>query len=281
MRNKFILSVFVALCLSAAAFAQTGKSSFAGEWELDVAKSTLPEAMRVEAMMLKVAQTDKELTVQAAAKRARGVRGMEPLATYSLDGKEAVKETGSGMMAVKDTRRATLTADGKLNLTMTRNGNGSVMLKTNEIWELIDQGNTLKVTRYIETPRGALNAEMIFTRKTSGSVAAPMTEYQEAVNDMNPPAANVINGGVLNGKAKNLVKPAYPPAARAVKASGAVNVQVTIDEQGNIISAGSVSGHPLLRQAAEEAARASIFEPTLLEGQPVKVTGVIVYNFVP
>jgi TonB family protein len=97
-----------------------------------------------------------------------------------------------------------------------------------------------------------------------------------------PPSDNVrsISGGVLNGKATNLVKPAYPAAAKAVKAQGAVNVQVTIDEKGNVISATAVSGHPLLREAAVTAARASKFSPTTLEGKPVKVTGVIVYNFV-
>ena len=85
----------------------------------------------------------------------------------------------------------------------------------------------------------------------------------------------------MNGKATNLVKPEYPPAAKAVRASGAVNVQVTIDEQGNVISASAVSGHPLLRAAAEKAARESKFAPTMLSGKAVKVTGVVVYNFVP
>jgi TonB family protein len=89
-----------------------------------------------------------------------------------------------------------------------------------------------------------------------------------------------ISGGVLNGKATNLVKPPYPAAARAVRAEGAVNVQVTIDEEGNVISASAVSGHPLLRASAVQAARASKFSPTRLEGQPVKVTGIIVYNFI-
>jgi TonB family protein len=96
-----------------------------------------------------------------------------------------------------------------------------------------------------------------------------------------PVVPKVISGGVVNGKATNLVKPAYPRAALAVRASGAVNVQVTIDEKGNVISAAAVSGHPLLRAAAVSAARQSKFAPTVLSGQPVKVTGVIVYNFVP
>jgi TonB family protein len=94
-------------------------------------------------------------------------------------------------------------------------------------------------------------------------------------------APKTISGGVLNGKATNLVKPPYPPAAKAVRASGAVNVQVTVDEKGDVISASAVSGHPLLRAAAVTAARSSKFSPTLLSGKPVKVTGVIVYNFVP
>lgn len=96
-----------------------------------------------------------------------------------------------------------------------------------------------------------------------------------------PPVPKTVSGGVVNGKAVNLVKPPYPPAAKAVRASGAVNVQVTIDENGNVISASAVSGHALLRQAAESAARSSKFSPTMLSGQKVKVTGVIVYNFAP
>lgn len=91
----------------------------------------------------------------------------------------------------------------------------------------------------------------------------------------------MIMGGVVNGKATKLVKPPYPAAARAVRAGGAVQVQVTIGEDGNVLSAIAISGHPLLRQAAVDAAKASTFSPTLLSGQPVKVTGVIVYNFVP
>ncbi len=94
-----------------------------------------------------------------------------------------------------------------------------------------------------------------------------------------PPVPKIVSGGVVNGKAVNLVKPPYPPAAKAVRASGAVQVQVTIDENGNVISASAVSGHALLRQAAESAARASKFSPTMLSGQKVKVSGVIVYNF--
>jgi protein TonB len=94
-----------------------------------------------------------------------------------------------------------------------------------------------------------------------------------------PPRAP-ISGGVLNGKAISLPRPAYPPIARQAHASGTVVVQVTIDENGNVISAHAVSGHPLLQAVAVSAARGARFSPTKLSGQPVKVTGVITYNFV-
>ncbi|HVQ57009.1 MAG TPA: TonB family protein [Pyrinomonadaceae bacterium] len=89
-----------------------------------------------------------------------------------------------------------------------------------------------------------------------------------------------ISGGVLNGKAISLPKPPYPPAAKAVRAGGSVSVQVLIDENGSVVSASAVSGHPLLRAAAAAAARGARFSPTKLSGQPVKVSGVITYNFV-
>lgn len=95
------------------------------------------------------------------------------------------------------------------------------------------------------------------------------------------PVPKMVSQGVLNGRATSLPKPAYPPAAKAVRAGGSVSVQVVISESGSVISASAVSGHPLLRAASESAARGARFSPTLLSGQPVKVSGVITYNFVP
>jgi len=95
-----------------------------------------------------------------------------------------------------------------------------------------------------------------------------------------PPPRAPISGGVLNGKALSLPKPPYPQIAKAAHASGTVVVQVLIDENGNVVSAHAVSGHPLLQAVAVAAARGARFSPTKLSGQPVKVTGVIQYNFV-
>jgi len=142
-----------------------------------------------------------------------------------------------------------------------------------------NQGRYVEGQKYNETPTG-LN-----TTGTGGGgdddEGDKIVVKKETPKPTEKPVPKTISGGVVNGKAVNLVKPPYPAAARAVRAAGAVNVQVTIDESGNVISASAVSGHPLLRAAAVQAARSSKFSPTQLSGQPVKVTGVIVYNFVP
>ena len=88
-----------------------------------------------------------------------------------------------------------------------------------------------------------------------------------------------ISGGILNGKAINLPTPTYPEAAKRARIGGMVEVEVVIDINGKVISAKAVRGPGLLQTSAEMAARLARFTPTLLSGQPVKVAGVITYNF--
>jgi periplasmic protein TonB len=85
---------------------------------------------------------------------------------------------------------------------------------------------------------------------------------------------------VLTGKAISKPAPPYPAIAKAAGVQGSVAVQVLIDEQGRVLNAKATSGHPLLQSAAVQAAYKATFTPTVLTGSPVKVTGVITYNFV-
>ena len=85
-----------------------------------------------------------------------------------------------------------------------------------------------------------------------------------------------IAGGMLNSKAIYLPLPEVP----AGEATGVVLVQVLIDEQGAVVEAKAVSGPQHLQPAAVNAARLARFTPTLLLGEPVKVSGTLSYNFV-
>lgn len=88
-----------------------------------------------------------------------------------------------------------------------------------------------------------------------------------------------VSGGAMTGKATYLPQPVYSAAALAVRAQGIVVVQITVDETGKVISAKALDGNALLRPAATAAALKARFKPTTLSGVPVKVTGLITYNF--
>lgn len=105
-------------------------------------------------------------------------------------------------------------------------------------------------------------------------------DSSEDVKVEQPTTLHSLGHGSIGSNA-TLPKPIYPSAARAVRATGTVFVQVLIGENGELLSAEPIDGHPLLRTAARNAACGAKFAPTLLSGKPVRVSGVIKYNFVP
>jgi periplasmic protein TonB len=88
-----------------------------------------------------------------------------------------------------------------------------------------------------------------------------------------------LTSKVLTGNAVERRTPAYPPLARQIRLEGSVTVEIFISPDGRVESARALNGHPLLMTAAVEAARAWRFQPTLLNGVAVRVTGVITFNF--
>jgi periplasmic protein TonB len=150
--------------------------------------------------------------------------------------------------------------------------------------------NTAAPIMVASLDRGAALAPSL---PSASSVSAPMAAGPSVKSDGEAPAMapapaaaagrsgplKPISGGVLNGKAISLPAPSYPELARRASASGVVEVEVVIDVTGKVISVKATSGPAVLRQAAELAAKQARFGPTLLSGQPMRVTGVITYNF--
>jgi protein TonB len=119
----------------------------------------------------------------------------------------------------------------------------------------------------------------------TGSGTAPVVR----VDDATPPPAPVVvrpattqkvSTGVLIAKAISLPQPPYPQIAKQIRIQGPVTVQILVDEEGRVLTAQPVSGHPTLVAAAREAALHARFTPTKLSGVAVKVQGLITYNFV-
>ena len=94
-----------------------------------------------------------------------------------------------------------------------------------------------------------------------------------------PPKIVRKANNALLASAINRVEALYPPTALTARANGTVFVEVTIDESGNVISARPLSGPALLREAAVDAARGWTFQPTIMQGRPVKVIGPLTFTF--
>lgn len=113
--------------------------------------------------------------------------------------------------------------------------------------------------------------EPVYYASTDGEFSATIKKEAFAGS-----ALNVREG---NAGAIRLPTPEFPPIARAAQASGTVEVEVMLDEEGKVIAAQAISGHPLLVAASVKAARLAEFKPTRFHGKPVKIVGVIDYHF--
>ena len=142
----------------------------------------------------------------------------------------------------------------------------------------------------VTTPNSTDSAPVTKTARpdsttSSSAASAPSPDKSSAPKTAPPdtktssPNTRPVSGGVLNGIAISLPKPRYPAVARNARASGVVTVEVLLDEEGKVISARALDGSPYLRDAAVEAARLARFSPTVLSGQPMRVSGVITYKF--
>ncbi|MDQ3013792.1 MAG: energy transducer TonB [Acidobacteriota bacterium] len=153
---------------------------------------------------------------------------------------------------------------------------------------------TSPVTRLMPTaftnvglPPGTGQPTGIFGGRTDGDPVPPPPEAKPRPTpdptptpEIKPPGTAKVSEGVLQGGAIRKPRPTYPAIAKAARASGPVQVVVTISEEGRVIEAYAASGHALLRAAAVEAARQWAFSPTTLSKVPVKVQGVLTFNFV-
>jgi len=88
-----------------------------------------------------------------------------------------------------------------------------------------------------------------------------------------------ISQGVSQGLLIKRVQPKYPPAALAVRAQGAVQIEATINKEGNVTNLKVLSGDPVLARAALDAVRQWRYKPYYLDGDPVEIQTQITVNF--
>jgi TonB family protein len=143
---------------------------------------------------------------------------------------------------------------------------------------IFDPVDGISFTLYPET-KAARKAE--FSRKVeSPPPSTPRISVSPSASANGEPTKKVnAHSEIKQGEALRKVTPTYPQTARAARVSGPVVVQALIGETGEVIEAVAVSGHPLLRGPVVQAARKWVFSPTEVSGKPVKIQGILNFNF--
>src|SRR5262249_47523608 len=96
-----------------------------------------------------------------------------------------------------------------------------------------------------------------------------------------PQEPQKVSESDLQSRAITKVKPVYPPNAKRMNATGPVEVEIIISEEGLVVEAKAISGHLALRSAAVEAARKWVFKPETLNGAKVRMKSVLTFIFTP
>lgn len=107
----------------------------------------------------------------------------------------------------------------------------------------------------------------------------PPPKVEKEQLEVPPPSIVRRHESVLRGNAVTRKIPDYPTLARNANIQGDVQVEIIIDENGDVVAASVISGHQLLQSVALQAAKQWKFKPTLLNGTPVKVQGLLTFRF--
>lgn len=182
MKKLFLIAgLMTTFGLAVLAASAAAPANFAGTWLLDKAKSQGldPRMQNADSVTWTIKQDDKQISIEskidggqppAGSPPARGGRGMGGgmggPRTYTLDGKEVTAEGPNGGSNVT---KATWSSDGQtLELTSIRSGsfNGNdFKFTSNDKLQLNGDGKVLTVNRHSESPRGNLDATLVFNKQ--------------------------------------------------------------------------------------------------------------------
>jgi TonB family protein len=161
----------------------------------------------------------------------------------------------------------------------------------------VHEGGTLSIESFQNVMRivKGFDEHLSLTAMTTGSSevtvrimvpgsARPMAATMPAVStgadaSATPPATIRVGGSVQQTKLVSQPRPVYPLEAKQARIQGVVQLTATIGKDGTVRNLEVIQGHPLLIPAALDAVRQWVYQPTLLNGQPVEVQTDIDVNF--
>jgi protein TonB len=101
----------------------------------------------------------------------------------------------------------------------------------------------------------------------------------ETAKSENSGEASPLNVGSLVSYATTQAKPVYPVAAKNMRMTGVVKVEVLVNENGEVSQVQNTTGPSMLQRAATDAVKKWKFKPFVRDGQPTKASGFVNFNF--
>jgi TonB family protein len=113
------------------------------------------------------------------------------------------------------------------------------------------------------------------------STSVQCQSFKQESQPQPPQVVSGHRGAGLNNSVRKRIEPVYPAEAKEQGVKGAVVVEVSLDEKGNVLNAHALIGHSLLREAAVEAVKKWKFKQARIWGKPIKVNGTVTVYFPP
>ena len=250
----------------------------------------------------KVLGKDKAQTSNAMALLEEATNARSNLAKDDYDASRWKNEAADAREMLANSKSVVINADGTTNTTATINQNtvatnntattntnnptlNPVTTQTNPVINNPQTNNTVATKETTKTTEKT-NTD---TQKTNENTETTNKVRDRRVDNNNPTTTNTttattdnnlpLDVGSLIDYAIQKVSPTYPQQARTIRQMGIVKVELMIDEQGKVVEVQKTSGPPLLVGAAKDAAKKWRFKPFLRDGQPVRATGFISFNF--
>ena len=254
----------------------------------------------------KVLGKDKSQTSNAMALLEEASNARSSLAKDDYDANRWKNESADARETLANSRSVVLNADGTTNTsvqnTVATNNNPVITNQTTTTNPILNPVTTQTNNNPVTTNNTVAVKEtpkIIETQQTNPQTNNTNTESNDSANRVrdrkvennNPQTTTTtttvatndnslpLDVGLLIEYATQKVNPTYPQQARTIRQTGIVKVELIIDEEGKVAEVKKTSGPSLLQGAAKDAAKKWRFKPFMRDGQPVKATGFISFNF--
>lgn len=222
-----------------------------------------------------VALLEDAANVRAILARNRDERVLWQTETTSARQKLAASETRVASLGPVGVRPASTSAPAPTGAPLATASNNTSSNPSTEPSTQSRNAPLTKKTVSIPEPRPPKTSKQEKPKQEQPQSAQPQSS-----TPVNPPKdGQPLEVGSLIDKATQKIAPSYPTTAKTARVSGLVKVFVTVGENGLVTKVERSDGPSLLRGAAETAARQWKFQPVMVDGKPIRMTGYISFNF--